>query len=1077
MLEWQEVDIDMVGALDTKSDPKNVVQTNLDIADNIVYTENGSVTPRQSATTLNTSQRNLIFYGTGASPITYVGASPDLNPNLNNLNTLYKNNDQILSSDGSRLMSFDRTNNIHQIVGMHAPNTAKYEPVISRDVTPLFNGANVYAATTNGLHVAQQGNYRMYAYSQGWAGLGGTNSSLNVRVEEISSGTVVIQNSVIGSVADVRTEHLVVTTAGMAYFAVTNAGDVVGTFWNSAAPTVLNNFTQVGFMATRTITAADYNPTASRFCMLVNNSGTGNFEASFYTIAAAGLTLSYAYTIVAGAVIVNANLATNTAGAEVYDVAWITAASSTTGGLFSSRVVGGTGVTLGPITHAVLTISLLQGAYSPFIRQELTTGRICIGCSARSTDSVAPRVCWFWLNDTTHVKDATIPDYIDGLRLTTTLTTRPVSYNRQVYIPCRLLVNTDYFTLQDEYIDILVLASSRSAAPEIAWCDKPAGISPPKTNPLIVTGNTILIPKTTSIPTGPDLPTPAPFDLDTEVSRMVFELVRLVFAEAGVVGSYAEYNGGTVIAGGYPKFYDGSTVTEFGFLAPPSIEPMSVVASFRPNNILIGNTYSWCAVYAWTDSNGRKHRSQPSDVSTLTAGSSGCGLVNVLRPAITSKMLPLVTSMGQNVMVEIYRTQANQSGPFYLAKTVSSQSGTTCRLSITDTATDTEIASAEQLYTTGGVLPNESFPPVSSLCVYADRLFIIDSSRNRVGYLKSGTTQEYSGYSSLLFIPVGNTTEPVTALGVVDQTLSAFTATKIFQTVGQPANDQGAGSTLDTFLPIASEAGCPYPKSLLPFQGGLIFYSLKGFYVLDRSGATQYIGAPVEAYAAGNVCTGASLVFGEGTWQARFMMAATDRSTSFMLCYDTQLNRWSRHTYTGSFLTGGDVLWVNGSLWISGVNPGIASYFFREDPPRTNSASENFVCTVRTGWISPFGRTHQGKIRRIAALLDYPANGNDRVTVTLQTNYGNPGSTANTTTSTAYDLQTGTGLYTLGVPSVSRLRLRAVSQRAESFRVQVSWTKAAPYAGAWTSLTSLSAEVAGMTGAGKLPLTQTMTNT
>lgn len=1077
-LEFQEVDIDMTGQLDTKSDPKNVVQTNLDTAENVVYTEFGSLAPRQSSTTRGVNQRDQILSyesGLAKTDITLCGASPALNPGVTNFNTLYKCADQVLSSDGYRMMSYNRVTNEHQIVGSYVPCVSSLVDINSFTcpINPIAAANDYVEPTVLSPETVVVGNYRISAFGYGYDGAKyAPENTVYMSVEDIQANTVVINKAVVYTGPLVERLKIVVTTDGVAVMAILNNGafaaTAVAAWWTTASPTTYVQFTGSFVTSYSRLKAISYNPSSDRF-MTIENDGA-DLKAIYYTTSGGTtLTVLSVVTISAGVNALAAGASPNTAGANVYDVVWCTSATASSGILYSARV--NQALTIAPVTHAAVPISSIaaNGLYAPFIKQESTTGFVIVGANALQVGYDSPRMFYFTLSDVTLVKNTSKTQFYNGYRFFSQ--GEPIVYDRQVYLAGAVS------DIGGSRVALLRL-SSVVAYPEIAYAGLIRGTStyigqPTQSSSL----SELYIPNAVVTSSGPSVLSGA------APSEIRFTYSKISFAQAGVVGAYVEYNGGTVIGGAYPKFYDRASLTEFGFLSSPVI-PSAVLTTAiapKPDNLLSGNTYSYRAVYVWTDANGRKHRSQPSLVKTLSTGmSNGAGDLDIEKPAITAKYRVDDSGLVRDIYTEVYRTLANQSGPFYLVATVPCDgdptTDTTTTIAVRDDVTDAELSSAQQIYTTGDVLANETPPPISSLCVYSNRLFGVNSETNRVFYLKSSTTQDFGGYSSLLEITVGNPAEKLTAIGALDQSVFAFTETKTFQANGLPANDQGVGSTIDSFLPIASEVGCPYTKSILSFGGGMFMYTLKGFYLLDRGGNSQYIGAPVEEYTPGYVCTGASLVYGEGTWQARFMMATPDRSASFILCYDTQLGKWSRHTYSSSTV-GGDLVWADGFLWISGVVPGLASSFLREDPPRTNTASENFVCRVRTGWIAPFGRMHQGKIRRVSALLAYPVNGSDVVTMTVETNYGNPGSTNNTTTSQQYVLEYGTGLYTLGVPSVSRLRLRTKSQRAESFRITLSWTKQSPYPGAWTSVTAFSAEVAGMQGAGRLPLSQTMTNT
>lgn len=1076
-LEWQDVDIDMVGALDTKGEPRNSVQTNLDIADNVVYTKTGDVSPRQAVTVRALTQRNQILsYEGGGSKtdVTFIGQSPALNPGVTNLNTLYKCGEQVLGSDGYRMMSYNRSLNEHQIVGSFVPCVSELVDIKSFtspiNPTPTNNGYDditVFAPES-----VIRGNYRITSYGYGYDnGDYEPQLTLYFTVEDIQAGTVLINSAATVDSSLITSLKLVNTSNGVALFSLESGTLVQRVWWDASTP---YTYTQTAWSVLGGVLAISYNSGSDRFCTVFQNGA--NLEARYYVPSAASVSLVNTTTIAAGVTAAVANLAPNTAGAETYDVVYRVAADAA-GVLRSARV--NQALTIAPVTHAAPSLAISSTLNHVFIKQEPTTGFVLVGGSGKFSGFNTDIAYYFTLSNVTHVKDTSKAQVNDIHRFLSV--GEPVVYDRQVYLAGSVLDIYDITGNAPTFSKpCLIRLSSETATSEIVYAGLIRGAPCAVGQPLVSTSlNEIYLPSGVSVPNGPKV---GAFSTSA-VTQTSFKYAKISFAKEGVVGSYVEYNGGTVIAGGYPKFYDRTSLTELGFLGAPSITGLTTVAAIAPRagNIISGSTYSWYAVYVWTDANGREHRSRPSPIRSLTGGAgTNAAQLQVLKPAISSKYRADATlGIVRDIYTEIYRTAANQSGPFYLSMIVPADgdgpSDPGGSITIRDDIADSELTSSKQIYTTGGVLSNETPPPMSSVCVYADRLFGINSETNRIFYFKSGTTQDFGAYSSALEIKVGNPAEKLTAAINLDQNIFAFTETRTYMANGLPANDQGAGATIDSFLPLASEVGCPYPKSIVQFAGGLLLYTLKGFYVIDRGGGSQYIGAPMENLVGGYVCSGASLVYGEGTWQARFMMTTPGRGDSFIACYDTFFNKWSRHLYSDSAV-GGDLVWTDGFLWISGVVPGLSASFFQEFPPRTNTANENITCTIRTGWIAPFGRQHQGKIRRISMLGEFPGTGTDRFTVTVETNFGNPALTGNTTTSENFDIVAGGGIYPLGSTSTYRLRMRMVSQRAESFRVQVVWRKSS-LANNLSKITAISAEVGAKSGPGKLPLTQTMNNT
>jgi hypothetical protein len=121
-------------------------------------------------------------------------------------------------------------------------------------------------------------------------------------------------------------------------------------------------------------------------------------------------------------------------------------------------------------------------------------------------------------------------------------------------------------------------------------------------------------------------------------------------------------------------------------------------------------SYSYVAVYKWTDNTGRDHRSTPTPVALevdLTASTDV--------QAVKLQVPTLRVTNKENVVIEIYRTE-DDGVEFYKVTTDASplENDTTVdSVTFVDTVSDEDLISRELLYTTGGVLENISAPASS----------------------------------------------------------------------------------------------------------------------------------------------------------------------------------------------------------------------------------------------------------------------------------------------------------------------------------------------------------------------------
>jgi len=327
--------------------------------------------------------------------------------------------------------------------------------------------------------------------------------------------------------------------------------------------------------------------------------------------------------------------------------------------------------------------------------------------------------------------------------------------------------------------------------------------------------------------------------------------------------------------------YDGASVTESGFV----VFPEGVVASLTDigTGNLANGAYQFSVVYAWIDNNGQINRSAPSIPTEVTV-SGGPANVQLVIPTlrITKK---------QNVFIEVYRTEANQT-LFY--KTTSNTSltlndPTVDTLTYVDSRTDASLLSGELLYTTGGVLDNISPPPSNVIVNWKNRLVIKSSDEpNLLWYSKIRNENGPVEFSDFLRINVDPKGGDITALGVLDDKLVIFKESTIHMLAGDGPNNLGEQSDFPLPQLVIGDAGCVDSNSVVMMPKGLMFKSQKGIYLLDRGLSVSYIGSKVERYNDSRI-TSAKLI--SDVNQIRFTT-----ESDLCLVYDYLFEQWSTFT-------------------------------------------------------------------------------------------------------------------------------------------------------------------------------------
>ena len=93
--------------------------------------------------------------------------------------------------------------------------------------------------------------------------------------------------------------------------------------------------------------------------------------------------------------------------------------------------------------------------------------------------------------------------------------------------------------------------------------------------------------------------------------------VAKLHTDFGYTNAYhtTELNNQLIINGGFNALYDGNSVTELGFMHFP--EQMSGSTISNTGSLGVG-TYQYIAIFKWIDNNNNLHRSETSQVLTLT---------------------------------------------------------------------------------------------------------------------------------------------------------------------------------------------------------------------------------------------------------------------------------------------------------------------------------------------------------------------------------------------------------------------------------------------------------------------------
>lgn len=368
--------------------------------------------------------------------------------------------------------------------------------------------------------------------------------------------------------------------------------------------------------------------------------------------------------------------------------------------------------------------------------------------------------------------------------------------------------------------------------------------------------------------------------------------VNQVNFSIGKVNVYTAEIGQTLNAtGGFLWSYDGSSAFENGFFVfPDSIE----TSPHSSGGAMADQDYYYQVVYEWSDNQGNQYRSTPSiPVKATVSGGSGSGSVTVSGPTLR-------LTYKSNVKITIYRWSTAQQ-QYYQTTSVTSptlNNQGVDSFTFLDTNSDSTILGNNLIYTTGGVIEDNSTPSANAVTLFDDRLWIINAEDpNVLEYSKQviqSTPVEMSGLFTVYVSPTlsaQGATGPMKVIAPMDDKLIIFKKNAIYYINGTGPDNTGANSQYSQPVFIASTVGSENPNSVVLIPGGLMFQSDKGIWLLSRGLETSYIGNPVEDYTLNATVNSAVNV--PGTNQVRFTMS--DGTT---LMYDYFFEQWG--TFSGA---------------------------------------------------------------------------------------------------------------------------------------------------------------------------------
>lgn len=546
------------------------------------------------------------------------------------------------------------------------------------------------------------------------------------------------------------------------------------------------------------------------------------------------------------------------------------------------------------------------------------------------------------------------------------------------------------------------------------------------------------------------------------IVREAYE-IRHVVLDYSVTPAAVEVGRCTYMTGGMLWQYDGQGLTESGFALAP--EGTTNVSSNSTGSLTVSATYAYRIYYEWTNAQGERERSGALPLVVTMGASDDTNTLTIPTLGHTRKTSDAATARS-DISIVVYRTEANPvyDAPFYRVSgtdpaTVTgsnrfvyndSQAST---VEFVDELADTAIVVKELDYQNGGELENLAPPTGDIIAQGQDRIFLAGlDDPNKVVYSKLHFAGEGVAFTDGLELVIDQDGGPVTALGMLNESLVVFKRSRIYLVEGYGPSNTGVG---EYFPPVAvtTDVGCDSPRSVVSTPAGLMFKSAKGIYLLDQGQRVTYIGADVEAYNAQDV-SAATLV--SDTNQVRFL--TSDGAT---LLYDYLFGQWATWTnYEGVAA----VLW-KGATYCRVTDAGRV---YQEDADVFTDGGAEIRMVLETGPIRMGGIQGYQRVRRMEVIGEWKSTHTLRVSVAY--NYEaayqyqfvwNPSGAVNTT---AYsDGDYGDGPYGGAGSTVYQFRHGLRRQKCQSLRLKIEAVPGSP-AGESVLLTEVAFEVGYRSG-------------
>lgn len=373
------------------------------------------------------------------------------------------------------------------------------------------------------------------------------------------------------------------------------------------------------------------------------------------------------------------------------------------------------------------------------------------------------------------------------------------------------------------------------------------------------------------------------FNYITSYNSLGLSVLIKFKADAEQKSSYIEIDKSNIISNGLPLYYDGDSISEFGFLDVPQVDGYTTDLT----GTLPADTYFVVCIYEWKDANGNTFFSQHSSPFKLVAALNTKLFLEVAYNLNTDK---------KNILLKVYIRGTNKL--YQLTNTYNLSNGGSLNIGVevihVFTISSYPSVNAELAPYQDGSIQPEIITNTQSVSLYSDRIITMSKDAPlSIAYSQQKVPYDAFEFNNdTFYLDVldkrGVNEDGLTGSVAMDGRLIIFKENSILYINGSGPSRANSNDDFSAPLLITTDAGCTEPRSVVLTPNGVMFKTDKGIYLLDRKLQVQYIGASVERFNS-NTITSAILI--EGVNEVRFTTLEGE-----ILVYNYFSSAWSWFT-------------------------------------------------------------------------------------------------------------------------------------------------------------------------------------